>query len=79
MARADLNVRPLHDRILVRRMAEEEKQLAGSSSPIQQKRNPSAAKSLRPAKAVLLKTAKFCRLKLRSATRFSSVNIRAQS
>jgi chaperonin GroES len=40
MARADLNVRPLHDRILVRRMAEEEKTAGGIIIPDTAKEKP---------------------------------------
>lgn len=40
MARADLNVRPLHDRILVRRMAEEEKTAGGIIIPDSAKEKP---------------------------------------
>ena len=40
MARADLNVRPLHDRILVRRMAEEEKTKGGIIIPDTAKEKP---------------------------------------
>ena len=40
MVRADLNVRPLHDRILVRRMAEEEKTAGGIIIPDSAKENP---------------------------------------
>jgi chaperonin GroES len=40
MARAELNVRPLHDRILVRRMAEEEKTAGGIIIPDTAKEKP---------------------------------------
>ena len=40
MARVDLNVRPLHDRILVRRMAEEEKTVGGIIIPDTAKEKP---------------------------------------
>lgn len=40
MARAELNVRPLHDRILVRRMAEEEKTSGGIIIPDTAKEKP---------------------------------------
>ena len=40
MAKADLNVRPLHDRILVRRMAEEEKTAGGIIIPDTAKEKP---------------------------------------
>jgi chaperonin GroES len=40
MARVDLNVRPLHDRILVRRMAEEEKTAGGIIIPDTAKEKP---------------------------------------
>jgi chaperonin GroES len=40
MARVDLNVRPLHDRILVRRMAEEEKTSGGIIIPDTAKEKP---------------------------------------
>ncbi len=40
MARAELNVRPLHDRILVRRMAEEEKTAGGIIIPDSAKEKP---------------------------------------
>lgn len=40
MATADLNVRPLHDRILVRRMAEEEKTAGGIIIPDTAKEKP---------------------------------------
>jgi len=40
MARVDLNVRPLHDRILVRRMAEEEKTAGGIIIPDTAKETP---------------------------------------
>lgn len=40
MARSDLNVRPLHDRILVRRMAEEEKTAGGIIIPDSAKEKP---------------------------------------
>lgn len=40
MAKADLNVRPLHDRILVRRMAEEEKTAGGIIIPDSAKEKP---------------------------------------
>ena len=40
MARADLNVRPLHDSILVRRMAEEEKTAGGIIIPDSAKEKP---------------------------------------
>jgi len=40
MARGDLNVRPLHDRILVRRMAEEEKTAGGIIIPDTAKEKP---------------------------------------
>jgi chaperonin GroES len=40
MANANLNVRPLHDRILVRRMAEEEKTAGGLFIPDTAKEKP---------------------------------------
>lgn len=40
MARTELNVRPLHDRILVRRMAEEEKTAGGIIIPDTAKEKP---------------------------------------
>jgi chaperonin GroES len=40
MAKVDLNVRPLHDRILVRRMAEEEKTAGGIIIPDTAKEKP---------------------------------------
>jgi chaperonin GroES len=40
MAKSDLNVRPLHDRILVRRMAEEEKTPGGIIIPDTAKEKP---------------------------------------
>ena len=40
MAKAELNVRPLHDRILVRRMAEEEKTAGGIIIPDTAKEKP---------------------------------------
>lgn len=40
MAKADLNVRPLHDRLLVRRMEEEEKTVGGIIIPDTAKEKP---------------------------------------
>jgi co-chaperonin GroES (HSP10) len=50
-----MQVRPLHDRILVKRGSEEEKTKAGSSSPTTPKKSPHKAKSLPWAMAVATK------------------------
>jgi chaperonin GroES len=65
MARADLNVRPLHDRILVRRMAEEEKTSGGIIIPDTAKEKPQRGEVVATGKGRIMEDGKTLPLEVR--------------
>ena len=66
MASANLNVRPLHDRILVRRMAEEEKTAGGIIIPDTAKEKPQRGEVVATGKGRLTEDGKTLPLEVRT-------------
>lgn len=62
---SDLNVRPLHDRILVRRMAEEEKTAGGIIIPDTAKEKPQRGEVVATGKGRILEDGKVLPLEVR--------------
>ena len=62
---SDLNVRPLHDRILVRRMAEEEKTAGGLFIPDTAKEKPQRGEVVATGKGRILEDGKVLPLEVR--------------
>ncbi len=66
MATANLNVRPLHDRILVRRMAEEEKTAGGIIIPDTAKEKPQRGEVVATGKGRVTEDGKTLSLEVRA-------------
>jgi chaperonin GroES len=66
MATANLNVRPLHDRILVRRMAEEEKTSGGIIIPDTAKEKPQRGEVVATGKGRVTEDGKILPLEVRT-------------
>ncbi len=66
MASAELNVRPLHDRILVRRMAEEEKTAGGIIIPDSAKEKPQRGEIVATGKGRVTEDGKVLPLEVKS-------------
>ena len=66
MASANLNVRPLHDRILVRRMAEEEKTAGGLIIPDTAKEKPQRGEVVATGKGKMTEDGKTLPLEVKS-------------
>lgn len=65
MAKSDLSVRPLHDRILVRRMAEEEKTAGGLIIPDTAKEKPQRGEVVATGKGRILEDGKVLPLEVK--------------
>jgi len=65
MATSDLNVRPLHDRILVRRMAEEEKTQGGIIIPDTAKEKPQRGEVMATGKGRIMEDGKVLPLEVK--------------
>lgn len=66
MATADLNVRPLHDRILVRRMAEEERTAGGIIIPDSAKEKPQRGEVVATGKGRIMEDGKVLPLEVKA-------------
>lgn len=66
MAKGELNVRPLHDRILVRRMAEEEKTAGGIIIPDTAKEKPQRGEIVATGKGRVTEDGKILPLEVKS-------------
>ncbi len=66
MANAELNVRPLHDRILVKRMTEEEKTAGGIIIPDSAKEKPQRGKVVATGKGRVTEDGKVLPLEVKS-------------
>lgn len=69
MAKADLNVRPLHDRILVRRMDEEEKTAGGIIIPDTAKEKPQRGEVVATGKGRIMEDGKVLPLEVKAGDR----------
>jgi chaperonin GroES len=69
MAKAEVGVRPLHDRILVRRMAEEEKTAGGLIIPDSAKEKPQRGEIIATGKGKITEEGKSIPLEVRSGDR----------
>jgi len=66
MSRSDVSVRPLHDRILVRRMAEEEKTAGGLFIPDTAKEKPSKGEIIATGKGRVTEDGKILPLEVKA-------------
>jgi chaperonin GroES len=66
MAKSELNVRPLHDRILVRRMAEEEKTAGGIIIPDTAKEKPQRGEVVATGKGRIMEDGKVLPLEVKA-------------
>ena len=72
-----MKLRPLHDRVVIRRSEEESKTAGGIVLPGSAAENQTAVKSLQLAPVAFWKTAKYVRWPLKSVTKWYSALTRA--